>query len=70
MPTNLVVLALSKYLIRDTPFARQLSFDTRIKFLLGHIEFSVISQVIRGLSSLVLPSLPALGFYFIAYSFQ
>ena len=47
-----------------------LSFGTCNKFLLGHIKFSAISKVIRGLSSLVLPSLPSLGFYFIACGFQ
>ena len=66
--TNLVVSASSKYLIRNIPLARVvLSFDTRIKFLLGNIEFSVISKVIRSPSSLVLPSL---GFYFIAHDFS
>ena len=37
-----------------------LSFGTRIKFLLGHIWLSISSKVIRGPSSLVLPSLPSL----------
>ena len=37
-----------------------LSFGTRIKFLLGHIWLSISLKVIRGPSSLVLPSLPSL----------
>ena len=49
---------LSKYLIRDTPPRVALSSDTRIKFLLNHIWFSIISKVIHGLSSLVLASKP------------
>ena len=37
-----------------------LSFGTRIKFVLGHIWLRISSKVIRGPSSLVLPSLPSL----------
>ena len=59
MSTNLVVLALSKYIIRTLPCVA--SFDTRIKFLLGHIGFLCHIKGHSRSSSLVLASLPALG---------
>ena len=39
------------------PLAWFMSFHTRVRFLLGHIEFSVVSKVSCGFSSLVLVEL-------------
>ena len=44
----LVVLALSKYLIRDTPFARLCLLTLVSSFSLVISGFCVISKVIRG----------------------
>ena len=51
-----------RVVIGTHPLLCFLSFGTRVRFLLGYIEFSVVSKVICGLSSLVLPFPPLPGF--------
>ena len=52
---HLVVFGLVKILNYGHPPRVALSSDAHIKFLLCHIEFSIISKVIHSPSSLVLP---------------
>ena len=62
---EMVVLALSKMLIRDTPLVWLLPFRTCVRFRLGHIEFTVVLKVSCGLSKLVLRSLPSMVLIFL-----